>query len=227
MPHRASRVFKRRQIHLSGCRRISPVAEFEAAQASCSSSFALAAAVPPLKDEKLSSAKLREPPLPHGFATWHSNFCRGATRSSLCSASRSEPCAPGKWEISPSATRLRSGIAAGATAPAPYSLLNDGKCVSIFSGCRRISPAGAQLEARFARLLVLSCAPRGNGRFRLRRPAYAAGSRQVQPHLQPKSFYYFTDTILIAVRGSPENVPSQADFGEMNLEPQLAEILLQ
>jgi len=50
--------------HFLSVQGISPAAVFEAAQASCSSSFAFAAAVPPLTDEKLSTAKLREPPLP-------------------------------------------------------------------------------------------------------------------------------------------------------------------
>jgi len=79
------------------------------------------------------------------------------------SASRSEQCAPGeKKEISPLATRLRSGIAAGQMTCTllftndgkctctTLSLTNDGKCVSIFSWCRRFSPAGSQLEARSA-----------------------------------------------------------------------------
>jgi len=124
----------------SWCRRFSPAAEFEAAQASCSFPFVLAAAVPPLTDEKLSRAKLREPPLSHSFATRH---------------------------------QIHSV---------------------------------AQLEARFARLLVLSSAPREeDGRFRLRRPAFAAGLRQVSDlhHIlcgwiaagatapAPKSFHYF------------------------------------
>jgi len=86
--------------------------------------FALAAAVPPPKDEKLSRAKLREPPLPP-IPSQRGLKCRGATRSSRCSASRSEATRPGEKEkkIPPSAASLRGWIAAGATAPAPFFLL--------------------------------------------------------------------------------------------------------
>ena len=92
----------------SGCRRFSPAAEFEGAQASCSSYFAFVAAVPPL-------------PL---MVPQSGLKCRGATRSSLRSASRSKQCAPGRREIPPSAASLRGWTAAGATAPAPKPFHN-------------------------------------------------------------------------------------------------------
>ena len=70
--------------------------------------FAFAAAVPPLKDEKFCEAELREPPLPHGFAT-------------------------------------------------------------------RLEMPGAQLEARSARLLVLSNAPRGDSALGVQPPRLDRG----------------------------------------------------
>ena len=113
-----------------GCKANGLAAVFEAALASSSSGFA--AAVPPLKDEKLSRAKLREPPTISAGAQLEARFRSASrlevTRPGKISRSARPASAAGSRqvrvtctnslfgnfkEIPPSASRLLSGTAAG------------------------------------------------------------------------------------------------------------------